>query len=81
MSFIATALRFGYCIVCLVKVLTGTSVSFLAEFLYATATDMCPATSNGPSACASLAACFHAAAGIAAAGACTSTHVHDDGEY
>ena len=78
-SFIATTLRFGYCIVCLVKVLTGMSVSFLAEFLYATAADM-PSDTKWAARCVrtkrmclAIAACFRAVAGTAAPSACTST--------
>ena len=76
-------LRIGYCIVCLVKVLTGMSVSFLAEFLYATAADMpsdikwaarCVRTKRMRLASYSLATCFRAVAGIASAGVYTSTH-------
>ena len=78
-SFIVTALRFGFCIVCLIKVLTGIVVSFLAEFLCATAADMpsdikwAARSVVAQSACASLAACFRVATGMAAASACTST--------
>ena len=64
---------------CLIKVLTGMTVSFLYEVLWATATDMPTVTSDGQlaafalGACALQAVCCRVAAGMAAASACAST--------
>ena len=73
-----TALRFGFCIVCLIRVLTGMIVSFLAEFLCATAADM-PSYIKWATRCVRTrrmriaSRCYRVAAGMVAASACTST--------